>query len=70
MAVAHGINMSNFFSLQYKLINKKIFKDRMDQIYDNLTPFGIIDDAVTVEPEVDRTGDVWWPAGGGKSERF
>ena len=27
MAVAHGINMSNFFSLQYKFINKKIFEE-------------------------------------------
>lgn len=27
MAVAHGINMSNFFSLQYKFINKKTFKE-------------------------------------------
>lgn len=27
LAVAHGINMSNFFSLQLKLINKKIFKE-------------------------------------------
>ena len=27
MAVAHGINMSNFFSLQYKFINKKMYKE-------------------------------------------
>ena len=27
MAVAHGINMSNFFSLQYKFISKKIFEE-------------------------------------------
>jgi len=32
MAVAHGINMSNFFSLQYKLINMKIFKDIENQM--------------------------------------
>jgi len=27
MAVAHGINMSNYFSMQYKLINKKMFNE-------------------------------------------
>ena len=27
MAVAHGINMSNFFSLQHKFINKEMFKE-------------------------------------------
>ena len=32
MAVAHGINMSNFFSLQYQLINMKIFKDVENQM--------------------------------------
>lgn len=32
MAVAHGINMANFFSLQYKLIDKKLFKDVECQI--------------------------------------
>ena len=37
MAVAHGINMSNFFSLQYKFINKKMFKEiehQMSKIVD------------------------------------
>ena len=27
LAVAHGINISNFFSLKFKLINKKVFKE-------------------------------------------
>ena len=32
MAVAHGINMSNFFSLHYKTINKSMFKEVESQM--------------------------------------
>ena len=32
MAVAHGINMSNFFSFQYKFINKKLFEEVENQM--------------------------------------
>lgn len=32
IAVAHGINMSNFFSMKYKLINKKMFSDIENQM--------------------------------------
>ena len=32
MAVAHGINMSNFFSLQYNLINKTMFNEIQHQM--------------------------------------
>ena len=56
------VNQPYFKELTDHELRKKIFKDRMDQIYDNLTPFGIIDDAVTVEPEVDGEGTRWWPA--------